>query len=101
MIGMKRAANWLDRATRTLGSVTGMYMNFGWAWYMWREVHEYFMSPFGVFLWGTGLFCNLIYPYAFAAISKREKVLPDGRRISGNEKGYRRDGFTVARIKKS
>lgn len=70
------------RATRTLGSMVGLYMNYGWAWYMWREAHEYFMSPFGIFLWGTGLVCDLIYPFAFAGIKKTEMVLLDGRKAA-------------------
>lgn len=36
------------------------------------------MSPFGVFLWGTGLVCDLIYPFIFYEIRKTERVLPDG-----------------------
>lgn len=68
------------RATRTLGSIVGLYMNYGWAWYMWREGHDYFMSPFSIFLWGTGLVCDLIYPFSFVKIKKAEIVLPDGRK---------------------
>lgn len=68
----------MRRATRTLGSVVGLYMNYGWAWYMWREAHEYFMSPFGIFLWGTGLLCDLIYPFTFIAVKKTETVLIRG-----------------------
>ena len=71
------------RATRNLGSMTGMYMHYGWAWYFWREAHEYFMSPFGIFLWATGLVCDLIYPFVFYHIRKTEKVLPDGRKVRG------------------
>jgi hypothetical protein len=70
----------ISRATRTLGSVVGLYINYGWAWYMWREAHEYFMSPFGVFLWGTGLVCDLIYPFAFVRIKRTEILLPYGRK---------------------
>ncbi len=69
-----------------MGSITGLYLNYGCAWYFWREAHEYFMSPFGVFLWGTGLVCDLVYPFFFYQIRKTEKVLPDGSRVRGGEK---------------
>ena len=60
-------------------------MNYGWAWYFWREAHEYFMSPFGVFLWVTGLVCDLIYPFVLYQVLKTEKVLPDGSRVRGDD----------------
>jgi hypothetical protein len=62
-----------------------MYMNYGWAWYFWREAHEYFMSPFGIFLWGTGFVCDLIYPLVLYEVQRTEKVLPDGSRVRGGD----------------
>jgi hypothetical protein len=67
-----------DRATIAIGSLTGMCMNYGWARYFWREAHEYFMDPFGIFLWGTGLVCDLIYPFILYQV---RKALPYGRRV--------------------
>jgi hypothetical protein len=52
-------------------------------WYLWREAHEYFMSPFGIFLWGTALVCDLIYPFVFAEVRRTEEVLPDGSKMAG------------------
>ena len=72
-----------DRATRNLGSIIGMYMYYGWAYYYWKEAHEYFLSPFAIFLWCTGLVCDLIYPFVFYHIRKTEKVLPDGKKVRG------------------
>jgi hypothetical protein len=55
-------------------------------WFLWREAHEYFMSPFGVFLWGTALACDLVYPFVFAEVRKTEEVLPDGSKLAGGSK---------------
>lgn len=41
------------------------------------------MSPFGVFLWGTALVCDLIYPFVFAEVRRTEEVLPDGSKMAG------------------
>jgi hypothetical protein len=30
----------VHRASRALGSTIGLYMNYGWMWYHWREAHE-------------------------------------------------------------
>lgn len=69
--------------TRASGSLIGLYLNYGCMWYLWREAHEYFMSPFGIFLWGTALVCDLIYPFVFAEVRKTEDVLEDGSKMAG------------------
>jgi hypothetical protein len=42
------------------------------------------MSPFAVVLWVTALISDLIYPFVFAQIRKSERVLPDGRKVAGD-----------------
>jgi hypothetical protein len=42
------------------------------------------MSPFAVVLWVTALISDLIYPFLFAQIRKSERVLPDGRKVAGD-----------------
>jgi hypothetical protein len=74
-----------------LGSVIGLYLNYGWAWYFWREAHEYFMSPFGVFIWGSGLVLDLAYAIIFWKVKITEEVFSDIRKIQGGgeSKKYR------------
>jgi hypothetical protein len=67
------------RFTRTFGSITGLYCNYAWAWYFWREAHEYVLTPFSIFLCGTALLCDLAYPFVLASVLKTELVLPTGR----------------------
>lgn len=75
------------RITRTLGSIIGFYLVYGWEWYFWREAHGYFMSPFALFLWVSSLICDCIYPYALWVIKSTEHVLKDGRKLAGNNMG--------------
>jgi hypothetical protein len=76
--------SWGIWGSRMMGSVFGLYGNYAWGWYMWREAHEYFLNPFSIFMWVTCLVCDLVYPFVFAAFKKTEKVLPDGRKVAGH-----------------
>lgn len=75
-----------SRSTRILGSIIGFYFVYGWEWYFWREAHEYFMSPFALFLWVSSVICDCVYPYALWRIKKTERVLPDGRKVHANDR---------------
>jgi hypothetical protein len=43
------------------------------------------MSPLGILFWGTGLVCDLIYPFVFYQIRKTERTLPDGSKAPGQK----------------
>lgn len=68
------------RGTRTLGSIIGFYLVYGWEWVFWRDAHEYFMSPFAMFMWVSSMICDSIYPYVLWRVRKTERSLPDGRK---------------------
>jgi hypothetical protein len=76
-----------DRATRTPGSITGLFGNYVWGWYFWRDAYKYVMSPFALFLCGTGLACDLAYPIVLWRVKERERMLSDGRNIGKNTNG--------------
>ncbi|KAI9651522.1 MAG: hypothetical protein M1829_002700 [Trizodia sp. TS-e1964] len=76
--------SWSIWGSRTLGSIIGFNFMYAWEWYFWREAHEYFMSPFAVFLWASSLLCDFIYPYALWRIKKSERVLLYGRKVQSN-----------------
>lgn len=59
-------------------------MVYGWEWYFWTEAHEYFMSPFALFLWVTSLICDCIYPYVLWQVQRTEKTLESGRKVRGD-----------------
>lgn len=66
-----------------MGTFLGLHLCYAWMWYTWREGHEYVMNPFAVLMWITALVADLVYPFAFAAVRKTERVAPDGRKIAG------------------
>jgi hypothetical protein len=85
-VGWKYLADKMYRFTRTVGSITGLYCNYAWAWYFWREAHEYVMTPLAIFLCGTALLCDLIYPFVLASVKNTELLLPDGRKIGSESR---------------
>jgi len=42
------------------------------------------MSPFSVFLWGVGLVADLLYPFLLWEARKTERILPNGRKVRGD-----------------
>ena len=56
-------------------------MRLVWASYFSREAYEYFMSPLGIFLWRTGMVCDLEVYLLCMKIRKTVPVLPSGRRM--------------------
>ncbi|RDW85832.1 hypothetical protein BP5796_04157 [Coleophoma crateriformis] len=79
--GHTGGVTWSVWASRFLGTIVGLDMNYVWAWYFWREAHTYVMSPFAIFLLGTGLACDLAYPFVYLQVQKTTKVLDGGRKI--------------------
>jgi hypothetical protein len=80
---MRRADEYF-RVTRTLGTLSGLYMNYFWLWYCWREANEYVMSPFAIFLSAVGFCCDLAFGVLLWYVKKTEVVLPDGRKLGGD-----------------
>lgn len=60
-------------------------------WYWWPEAHGYFVNPLGIFIFGTALLCDLLYPFALWHVRRTEVILADGRIISGG-KGHMQIG---------
>ena len=75
-----------------LGSIIGFYMVFGWEWYFWSEAHEYFVSPFGIFLLMTALICDTVYPFVLWQIQKTETILGDGRKVAATSREAKTSG---------
>ncbi|KAF7562618.1 hypothetical protein G7046_g1525 [Stylonectria norvegica] len=74
--------SWSIWALRFVGTLVGLNINYGWAWYTWPEAHGYFMSAPGVFLWGLTTVVDVIYAIVFAQIKRNERVLADGRKAA-------------------
>lgn len=71
-----------NRLCRTIGTISGMVVCNAILWYYWPEAHGYFVNPLGMFINGTALLCDLIYPLALWQVKKTEVALPDGRFVS-------------------
>lgn len=59
----------------------------GLLWWYWPEAHGYWVSPFGIFLCGFSLVCDVAYPFVLWTVRQGEEVLPDGRLICGGRGG--------------
>ncbi|EJD41449.1 hypothetical protein AURDEDRAFT_115506 [Auricularia subglabra TFB-10046 SS5] len=73
--GSTRGVSWGVWASRTLGSVVGFNVYYGFRWWYWPEGHDYVVTPFGLFLASAGLCADLIYPVIFAHIRANERAV--------------------------
>lgn len=71
-----------NRICRTIGTIFGMGVCNAILWYYWPEAHGFFLNPLGIFLCGTALLCDMVYPFALWQVRKTEVALPDGRLVS-------------------
>jgi hypothetical protein len=71
-----------NRLCRTIGTIFGLGVCNAILWHYWPEAHGYFVNPLGMFLCGTALLCDLVYPFALWQVRKTEVALPDGRLVS-------------------
>ncbi|KAK4505250.1 hypothetical protein PRZ48_003213 [Zasmidium cellare] len=82
--GHSGGVSWGIWGTRTFGSIIGLYLNYAWAWWFWPEAHEYFVSPFALFLWVGGFVCDIAYAFVLWRVKQTEIVLEDGRKEDGS-----------------
>lgn len=70
------------------GTVFGLGVNSVILWHWWPEAHGYFVNPLGMFICGTALLCDLLYPFVLWQVRQTEVILADGRIISRGENGH-------------
>jgi hypothetical protein len=68
-------------ATRSLGTLIGLYGYFTFRWWFWPEGHDYLINPFSLFMIGIGALADIAYPFALAQVRSKERTLGDGRKI--------------------
>lgn len=71
-------------ATRFVGSVCGLNLNYLYGWWIWPGTYAYVINPVSVVLMVTWVLADLAY-FVFLVIAKRtETVLPTGRKTKTN-----------------
>lgn len=68
-----------------LGTGVGLGGSSAILWYWWPEAHGYFTNPFAMFLLGTAMLADLIYPICMWRVRQTEVVLEGGRIVSREE----------------
>ncbi|ROV91976.1 hypothetical protein VSDG_07587 [Cytospora chrysosperma] len=72
---------------RTTGTISGLVLSNTILWHWWPEAHGYFVNPLGIFICGTALLCDVLYPFALWHVRRTEVILPDGRIVSAGKSG--------------
>lgn len=74
-----------NRFCRFVGTQIGLPISTIILWWHWPEAHGFVLHPLSIILIGTGLVCDIAYPFLLAHVRTTERVLPDGMIISGYE----------------
>jgi hypothetical protein len=70
-------------ATRFIGSLSGLNVNYGYCWWVWPEAHGYVANPFAVVMMVSWVLADLAYFVVLYSVKQTEVVLPDGRKVKG------------------
>ncbi|KAM7210498.1 hypothetical protein V8F06_014124 [Rhypophila decipiens] len=64
--------------SRFMGTVFGLVLDNLLMWWYWPDGYIWLVHPFAVFLWGTSIACDMVYPFILYQIRRSEIQLPDG-----------------------
>jgi hypothetical protein len=56
-------------------------------WWYWPEAHGFVWHPLSIIIVGTGILCDVAYPFVLAHVRATERVLADGSIVSGDDSG--------------
>lgn len=71
-------------ATRFVGSLSGLNLNYGYCWWVWPEAHGYVAQPFAVVMMVSWVLADVAYLAVLYSVKQTEVVLSDGRKVKGN-----------------
>ncbi|KAK3313119.1 hypothetical protein B0H66DRAFT_632195 [Apodospora peruviana] len=66
---------------RTMGTLFGLILDNAFMWWYWPAGYGFIVSPFAVFIWGTSMACDIVYPFLLWQVRRTELLLPDGRLV--------------------
>ncbi|KAH8890276.1 hypothetical protein GQ53DRAFT_747725 [Thozetella sp. PMI_491] len=75
-------AIWLSRS---LGTVFGLMLSPFLLWWYWPAAHEYIYHPLAVFLCGTSVMCDIVYPFVLWNVRQTEIKLADGSLVRAGQ----------------
>jgi len=61
-----------------MGTVFGLVLNNLLMWWYWPDGYIWIIHPFAIFLWGTSLACDTVYPFLLWQVRRSEIRLPGG-----------------------
>jgi hypothetical protein len=70
-------------ATRFVGSLSGLNLNYCYVWWVWPEAHGYVANPMAVVMMVTWVAADLGYLVVLRQVKQTEVVLSDGRKMRG------------------
>lgn len=68
-------------ATRFIGSVGGLNLNYLYGWWVWPKEFAYVVNSFAVIMMVTWFLADLAYVVVLYNVKQTEMVLPDGRKM--------------------
>ncbi|OAL49081.1 phospholipase D/nuclease [Pyrenochaeta sp. DS3sAY3a] len=71
-------------ATRFVGSLSGLNVNYGYCWWVWPEAHGYFAHPLAIVLMITWVLADLGFFIVLRSVSGTEIVTASGRKVKGS-----------------
>lgn len=71
-------------ATRFVGSLSGLNLNYGYCWWVWPEAHGYFIHPLAIVLMITWVLADLGFFIVLRSVSGTEVVTASGRKVKGS-----------------
>lgn len=70
-------------AMRFVGSMSGLNVNYGYAWWAWPEAYGYVAHPFAVVMMVSWVLADLAYFAVLYSVKQTEVVMADGRKVQG------------------
>lgn len=67
-----------------MGTLFGLVLDNLLMWWYWPDGYSWMVHPFGVFLWGTSIACDIVYPFILHHVRQSEVQLPDGSLMRGD-----------------
>jgi hypothetical protein len=76
--GSSRGSSYSIWASRFIGSVSGLTLNYGYVWWVWPEAHAYYINPIVVVMMVTWILADLGYLVVLCNVQRTDRTV-DGK----------------------